>query len=599
MKRSGAGHDAPPVQGGRAPGGARRRFVIGPFLIAVAIGVVLLAVVQTAVSLRHDPLQTDLLASPAYVKFGFSPAYAATTDVRTVDWDLIQRPNAGPIVMSDLPEPLDLVRYSKFSVRDRDIEEMTILIPFTIGEQAGQSLGQSYPVLHLASIGENWEIFVNDHVVARQIYLDDSGRITTFRNLRDLNVPLEREFLQVGQNTLVLHILGAYDSKWTGLRYTSPYYIGSASAFDNYQTISAMIMCVLFAFTGLLHVLFFAFRRTDRTNLFFVGFTAIVALYYYLETQAVYNLVPDTAFGQRLDYAAMYVLVFAAGSLLETITTGRVTKVTTAYGVLAVVLTTIQWFFPIWFAYTLVTMWRYATIGYLVWVVAYDVIWRIYKDVSGTQAEGTGFGRALSRYLVKTDIGNIYLVLALVSLTFIVDLIDIIFLRSNVPLKGYGLLGFTMTMAFILARKYATPDPATQVLPANPEGLVNIGLTQQEMAVALLMISRTSRREIARKLNLDAATVDRCERAVRGKLGLADALDPVLAGVAAQFHLTKREIEMLTYLRDGTPTRTIATDLFISEGTVRSHVSSLMAKLGIGARQDVAAWLAARGGQRR
>ena len=577
-----------------------KRLVIGPFLIAVAVGVVLLTVVQIAVGTRDDPLYTDLTGNLAYAKVGFDPSYAGLTDVGTVDWDLIAPPPAGPIVMSDLAEPADYRRYGPFSPANRDIVEFTIVIPFMVGEQAAAALdprASVYPVLHFASIGENWEIFLNGHSVARQIALDDAGRISQFRNLRDLTVPVDRGYVRVGRNVLVIHILGAYSSKWTGLRYASPYYLGSASPFNDYQTISNMIMCVLFAFTGLLHLLFFAFRRTDRYNTLFVGFTVIVAAYYYLETQAVYSLVPDTAFGQRLDYAAMNILVFAGVGLFETVTTGRVTRITAAYGVFGIVAATVQWFFPVWFAYDVVSLWRYVTIAYMVWVVAYDLVWRVYQAVmADRQAGSPGFARSLGRYLTRTETGNIDMVLVLVGLLVIVDIVDIAVFSVNLPLKGYGLLGFTMTMAFLLARKYAV-GPNTAAVPGLAEGtdgLVNIGLTPREMDVALLMVSRTSRREIGRKLGLDPAEVARCELAIRGKLGLADTVDPVLAGVATQYRLTKREIEMLAYLRDGVPTRVIATELFISEGTVRSHVSSLLAKLGIAARGDVAGWLEGR-----
>ncbi|MCL2324249.1 MAG: helix-turn-helix transcriptional regulator [Actinomycetia bacterium] len=51
---------------------------------------------------------------------------------------------------------------------------------------------------------------------------------------------------------------------------------------------------------------------------------------------------------------------------------------------------------------------------------------------------------------------------------------------------------------------------------------------------------------------------------------------------------------MLNFLREGATTDRIAAELFITEGTVRSHVSSLLAKLGVEKRQDVAAWFQAR-----
>jgi hypothetical protein len=52
--------------------------------------------------------------------------------------------------------------------------------------------------------------------------LDESGKIYKFRNIRYISVPVAKEYLREGDNALVIHVLGAYSSKWTGLRYASP-----------------------------------------------------------------------------------------------------------------------------------------------------------------------------------------------------------------------------------------------------------------------------------------------------------------------------------------------------------------------------------------
>ncbi len=52
------------------------------------------------------------------------------------------------------------------------------------------------------------------------------------------------------------------------------------------------------------------------------------------------------------------------------------------------------------------------------------------------------------------------------------------------------------------------------------------------------------------------------------------------------YNLTKREIEILELLTQGKPYKLIATDLFISEKTVRSHVENLYRKLEVHSKME-------------
>ena len=75
-------------------------------------------------------------------------------------------------------------------------------------------------------------------------------------------------------------------------------------------------------------------------------------------------------------------------------------------------------------------------------------------------------------------------------------------------------------------------------------------------------------------------------------------VDPDLATdslVAGESPLTPREAEVLRAARDGSPVSTIASALFLSEGTVRNHLSSAIQKTGAANRTE-AVLLAERNG---
>ena len=68
-------------------------------------------------------------------------------------------------------------------------------------------------------------------------------------------------------------------------------------------------------------------------------------------------------------------------------------------------------------------------------------------------------------------------------------------------------------------------------------------------------------------------------------------VDPTLAAdslVAGESPLTARETEVLRAARDGAAVATIAGALFLSEGTVRNHLSAAIGKTGAANRAEAA-----------
>ncbi len=71
--------------------------------------------------------------------------------------------------------------------------------------------------------------------------------------------------------------------------------------------------------------------------------------------------------------------------------------------------------------------------------------------------------------------------------------------------------------------------------------------------------------------------------------GLIPRLDqlPSLAEVPGLGRLTSREWAVVTRLLDGQRVSAIAADLFVSQSTVRNHLSSIYAKLGVHSQVDL------------
>ena len=116
-------------------------------------------------------------------------------------------------------------------------------------------------------------------------------------------------------------------------------------------------------------------------------------------------------------------------------------------------------------------------------------------------------------------------------------------------------------------------------------------LTPQEQEIALLLTDGESRSEIARKLHMNADDVARAIKAIREKVAGTEEKDPVIASIVKEFKLTRREADVLRYLNKEAGTDIIASELFLSEETVRVHVRNLLKKLSISDRQRVPGWL--------
>jgi DNA-binding NarL/FixJ family response regulator len=105
---------------------------------------------------------------------------------------------------------------------------------------------------------------------------------------------------------------------------------------------------------------------------------------------------------------------------------------------------------------------------------------------------------------------------------------------------------------------------------------------------------------------LKDADADEVANAVRAAERGEIQLDPVVArGLVESLRvvhhddpaaeLTARELEVVRLIGSGEPNKRIASALGIGERTVRSHVSSILAKLGLTSRTQVALWAAREG----
>jgi DNA-binding NarL/FixJ family response regulator len=72
-------------------------------------------------------------------------------------------------------------------------------------------------------------------------------------------------------------------------------------------------------------------------------------------------------------------------------------------------------------------------------------------------------------------------------------------------------------------------------------------------------------------------------------------MSPVIYEIAERHGLTSRETDILHLLSQGMSNAEIAAELIISDGTAKIHVRSLLGKLPVKDRRDVAEWVKSHG----
>jgi len=95
--------------------------------------------------------------------------------------------------------------------------------------------------------------------------------------------------------------------------------------------------------------------------------------------------------------------------------------------------------------------------------------------------------------------------------------------------------------------------------------------------------------DLAQAVKLAHAGVYQLAPEVAGKLvGNLKTIDQSKIPESLEIDLTKRELEVLNLIASGATNREIAEQLFVSEGTVKNHVSNILSRLGLRDRMQAA-----------
>ena|GEM_PF-553335 len=141
-----------------------------------------------------------------------------------------------------------------------------------------------------------------------------------------------------------------------------------------------------------------------------------------------------------------------------------------------------------------------------------------------------------------------------------------------------------------IAASLGMEDSEPGKTPEQSNGANNL-LTEREMNIALLLTEGLTQYEISRKLHIPSGEVGAHIKTVREKIGVIGGPDPIISAVVAKYNLTKRETDVLRCLIKKMSNNEIASELFLSEETVKIHVRNLLKKINLKTRLNISEWL--------
>jgi len=436
---------------------AKERSLLSKYLILAFYLVTMMVIVFYEWTAQNNirfgsggPLYRNLMECPAYVRRGFDPA-----DIRKVppensaEWARFQSP---PLQI--MKSPLQNLPKSKFlSPLEVMPEEFTIIIPIEMDSRAMEFIYGDVSVIpgvYLASIGENWEIYLNGKLIRSEMHLYETGWIKTRRTLRDVYFPLDSNLLQGGTNVLAFRIVGDPSYALTGFFYSMPYYFEDYGVIERrQQNYLLVIFSGIFGFIGIYYLLlFFSVRRKEEVyNLFYSIFSILLCIYSVMRHNLAYHLFTNSDIRQNMEYFSLMVLMAAFGLFIETLGRGRATKVTLSYTVFFLALGLSQFFFSPRYSDNVMQIWEYTIIFYYSYVFFYDVIYFYFWDKKGPSKSGSG--KSTDAIIFNVLIGTLA-----VYICGLYEILNSIFFLNSVTLFIYSTFVVQIGMAFTLSQRF-------------------------------------------------------------------------------------------------------------------------------------------------
>jgi PAS domain-containing protein len=417
----------------------------------------------------NDKPVINLNDYPLYVRHGFDSNTIFSIPSDLPQWQHL--PPAGPsgrvLSLSDIhtqgvPKKTFLQDWSRLQ------EEFTYFIPFTVDKEFLNYFTQplpdgSMPIagMHLATLGDNWEIFLNGIRVRAELHLDQEGIIQKHRTFRDVSFAFKQDLLKEGQNLLYIRMIGDPHFKSLGMFHAKPYQVGDYQYLQKKDSeLLPIILIGLYLFIGIYHISIFLVRKQDNHNIFYALFSIDLAIYFFARTHTIYNIIQNTELIFRIELSSLFLMLPFAGSFLEILGQTRISRLTKGFFIFCGTLVLVTMMAPVKIGFSALRLWQLVSPAAVIYYFTIQIFWRFFGTVIKHykrykhSPNPRGFIKVFFHNLGRTPIGNLFIGGTILFATGIFDMIDAFFLNLDIVTTQYGFSIFTMGTAFVLANRF-------------------------------------------------------------------------------------------------------------------------------------------------
>ena len=405
----------------------------------------------------------DLTSHDAWLRAGFDSQWLNQTP-NADQWLQIPASSVGSrsIIIRDWVKELKL----------QDTEQnqsFTLSIPLNISSDVTSHQG-----VYLATVGDNWSVYFNGHLIGQKMDLDSNGSILKHNYSKHVLLEIQKQHFLDGENLLTIHVYGEVDDTSVGLYLSQPYLLGSyADLVPLKNDLSRLVLIFSYLLIGTFFIIIYLRRSHTKQSLFFGLSCLLISAYLFSRHSLMYSLNLDSLLISKLEYAC----VFMTGSILmafyDSVFDKPVSKLSWGYITFCLILALSLIPLDAIDSVTILYTWQLSTIlpiGHILFVNQANSLISEFKI--SLEKHNRGIKRLLSPML-NTTAGQLSISTLILVSCVVLDIIDAVYGVSGIDRTQYGFFVFVVGNAYVLASKFIRAQEAAERLSTQLESEVN------------------------------------------------------------------------------------------------------------------------------